>query len=312
MSNNFLDDGTVLPSGLLSGSGISDMAGFNKTYRNTSLRIGVIVKTYPIGDDQNRTKLATEYDVVCIEQNEDKGATTIAYKNCISGSSLGSIADFFEKTLRQRKVKKYKSDAVRLNDQDGSVVLLLCLDGASDKAIIVSGFPHPDRKTTLVNEDPRLEGEYNGINIKVENDGSATFTFKGATNNDGSLVNPSQTPTKAKVEADGSVQIDHKTTTFRMDIGGAVTLTSKGDVNVNCVNANVNSSGDANITAAGDATVEGKNVKLGKGAAEAVIKGDTFKKLVFDIHIHPTPIGPSGPPSVPMSPDSLSKKVKTE
>lgn len=310
--SNFLEDGTVLPFGLLGHTGANDMAGFNKTYRNTSLRMGVVVATYAVTDEKNRTKLATEYDVTCIEQFEDKGATTIAYKNCMAMEALGSIADFFEKTYRQRDKKDYKSDAVRLNQQDGSVVLILCLDGASDKAIILGGFSHPDRPTTLKTKDPRLEGEYNGINIKVETDGSAVFTFKGATKNDGSLVNPSQTPTEAKVEADGSFQVDHKTVTFRLDASGVATLTSKGDTVINCQNANVNAKGDATVTAAGTATVEGKDVKLGAGAAEAVIKGDTFKKMVYDVHIHPTPIGPSGPPTKPMSPDSLSKKVKTE
>lgn len=309
---NFLPGGAVLPSGLLDGSDRNDMAGFNKTYRNTALRVGVIIATYPIGDQRNINGLATEYDVVCIEQNEDQGATTITYKNCINTSSLGSIADFFEKTLRQRLTQQYKSGAVRLNQQDGSTVILLCLDGSSDKALIIGGFPHPDRPTTLDSTEPQLAGEYNGVNVQIATDGTAMFTWKGPTNNDGTLVNPSQTPTVATVQNDGSFQINHKTITFRLDINGTVTLTSTGDLNVNCANANVIASGNALVQASGTATVEAPEVKLGANAAESVIKGDTFKKLVFDVHIHPTGIGPSGPPSQPMDPQSLSKKVKTE
>jgi len=310
--NNFLDDGTVLPSGLLSHTAAANMAGFNKTYRNTALRIGVIVATYPVGDEKNRTGLATEYDVVAIEQNEDKGATTITYKNCIAGSSLGSIADFFEMTLRQRLTKDYKSNAVRLNQQDGSVVLIQCLDGSSDKALIIGGFPHPDRPTTLTSVDPQLGGEYNGVNITIATDGTAVLTWKGPTNNDGTLVNASQVPTVAQIQNDGSFQVNNGTITFRMDANGTVTVTSTGNMNINCATANIIASGDALVQASGTATVEAPEVKLGANAAESVIKGDTFKKMVYDVHIHPTPIGPSGPPTQPMDPNSLSKKVKTE
>lgn len=254
---NFNDDGTVLPSFLLSHHDKGAMDGFNKTYRNTSLKVGVILNTYPVGKDGNRTGLATEYDVVCIEQNEDRGATTILYKNCVSMASLGGIADFVDRTLRARKSKNYTGDAVRLNQQDGSVVLVLCLDGSADKAIILGGFPHPDRKSTLVNDQPRLEGEYNGANVKVENDGSVTFTFRGATDNKGVPTDASQGPTVAKIEKDGSFEINHKTVTFRLDKKGVVTVKSDGDINVTTGGkANVKATGDATIDAGGKATVK--------------------------------------------------------
>ena len=38
--------------------------------------------------------------------------------------------------------------------------------------------------------------------------------------------------------------------------------------------------------------------------AEAVVKGDTMRDI-FNAHIHPTPAGPSGPPTSPIYP-SLS------
>ncbi|TVQ78293.1 MAG: hypothetical protein EA369_07440 [Bradymonadales bacterium] len=51
-------------------------------------------------------------------------------------------------------------------------------------------------------------------------------------------------------------------------------------------------------------------VEIGKGASEALVKGDSFMQL-FNAHTHPTPRGPSGPPQVPMTPAQLSQKVKT-
>lgn len=261
--SNFLEDGTVLPSGLMDHSESASMAGFNKTYRNTALRMGVVIATYPVTDPKNRTKLATEYDVSCIEQNEDRGATSIQYKNCMSLSGLGSIADFFEKTYRQRKVKDYKGDATRLQNQDGSIVMLLCLDGASDKAIIVGGFSHPDRKTTLTTSDPRLEGEYNGINVKVETDGSTTLTFRGATDNQGKPIDASQGDTVLSIEKDGSFQAKHKTITQRLDKSGKASLTADDEIsNTTKTNFSVTATKDINLTATGDLNAQCKQLAI--------------------------------------------------
>lgn len=302
--NNFLDNGTVLPSGLLNASMQASLGGFNKSYNNTALRVGVIVNIYSISDPKNRTKLTTEYDVVSVEQNEDKGATTILYRNCIGSDGLGGIADFFEKNLRVKEAQTYKGNAVQLAGQNGSIVLLLCLDGASDKAIVIGGFPHPDRTTNLTDTEPRLAGEYNGVAISVNSDGSTSLVFKGETNNDGDQVDSSQGNTEVKIEKDGSFQVDHSTVTLRLDKSGNVTLNATA-------NANITINGDVNIISKGTATVEGTQVKLGIAAAQSAVLGDIFKKF-FDQHIHPTAIGPSGPPSQPVPASALSTKVKVE
>lgn len=203
-----LDNGAVLPQGLLNSDDDSAMmAGFNKTYRNAGLRVGVVVACYPKSDSNNITKLANEYDVLVIEQHEDKGATSIVYRNCLSQEGLGSIADFFEKTLRPLKKKTTKGESINLKGQDGAIVLLLCLDSMSDKGVIISGLTHPDRPTTISNEGPRLEGEFNGINIKVETDGSTSLTFNGATDNSGKVIDSSQKATVFQIQKDGSFNI---------------------------------------------------------------------------------------------------------
>lgn len=58
--------------------------------------------------------------------------------------------------------------------------------------------------------------------------------------------------------------------------------------------------------------VESKEIKLGANAAEAVVKGDTFKSL-YDTHIHTGNLGaPTSPPLSPLAAIALSTKVKTE
>lgn len=245
--SNHLPNGAVLPSGLLSGNAQAMMEGFKKTYQNCYLRIGVIKESYGIKDPKNVTKLVPEYDVIVFEQNEDKGATVITYKNCMAAEALGSLADFFEKNLRKIKNKKTKGDTPSIGGHNGALVLLLCLDGMSEKGIIVGALTHPDRKTTLQDTDPHLEGEYNGVNIKVEKDGSTTLTFKGATDNDGKVTDASQGNTTLRIEKDGSYQVDHKTITQRLDKNGKASLTADDDIS-NTTKKNFNVIATENVT----------------------------------------------------------------
>lgn len=329
--SNILDNGTVLPSGLLSGGSTSMRDAFKKTYQNTSLRVGLITQSYSINDTNNVSKVATEYDVMTFEQNEDQGSTVITYRHCLAASGFGSIADFFEASLRKLTNQTTKGPVPSPSGQNGAIVLLLCLNGLSDTGVIVSFLSHPDRPTTLVDDLPHLEGEYNGVHIVINSDGSCAFTFKGATDNYGKVTDPSQGNTEVKIEKDGSFQVDHKNTTFRLDKNGITTLTTTSDINATTSAGNLNvtvSQGDVNMTVSqgnvtvtalkdiiiqcqGTATIEGKLIKLGKSAIEAVIKGDTFQKL-YDAHTHVGNLGfETTPPLFSMRP-SLSKKVVTE
>lgn len=327
--NNYLENGAVLPSGLLSDNHMAMLDGFNKSYKNVALRVGVVVQVYPISDSKNRTKLTNEYDVAVMEQNEDRGATLILYRNCLSTDGFGSIADFFDRTIRKQKKKSTKGDSTNLSGQNGAIALILCLDGMSDKGIIIGFLGHPDRKTKIKDEGPYLESEFNGVNFKIEKEGNFTLTFKGATDNDGKALDAEQGQTTAKIEKDGSFEINHKNSKFRIDKKGEVSVVTKLDVKVETEgNVDIKAKGNvvanteegeitanckmAKITAKDEATVESKNIKLGEQAVEAVILGDSFKAF-FDSHIHTGNLGaPTSNPVAPMPPNLLSKKVKTE
>ena len=289
--SNFLRSGTVLPHGLLSGNSNSK-AGFDKTYKNFALKIGVVVGSYPVNNEKNRSKLTTEYDVVVMEQSENKGATTIMYKNCMSSEGLGSIADFFEKSLRPKKVKKSKGKAINLKGQNGAIVLLLCLDGLSEKGIIIGALTHPDRKTTLKDDGPYLEGEYNGVNVKVEKDGSTTLTFKGATDNDGKIIDKEQGDTTVSIEKDGTYQVKHKAITQRFEKKGKASLNADDDIsNTTKKNFNITATENVDIKAtknfnlscsdliskaSGSSILECQKLEV-KAQSEINLKGSQFK-----------------------------------
>lgn len=91
--------------------------------------------------------------------------------------------------------------------------------------------------------------------------------------------------------------------------GNALTLNSQGakleDANGNTVE--MTASG-VKISTSGMLTLEGSQVLLGGSGGEPVIKGSTFLGM-YAGHVHPTSMGPSGPP-IPMGEtSSLSTKV---
>jgi hypothetical protein len=260
--SNFLPNGTVMPHGLLSCKPEDFLRGFNKSYNNTALRFGVITKIYSINDAGNISGLSTEYDVDVIEQDMNRGIAPITYKNCLAVDSLGSIADFFEKNCRVQT----ESDNFQLpltKGQNGATVLVLCLDATTGKGIVLGGLNHPDRPTTLVDAQPRLSGEYNGVAVAVNPDGSTSLTFKGATDNYGVPTNPSQGNTTFQIQTDGSFQFSHSAITIQANKSGILNITTAGAANVTVggdMTATV--SGNTNLTSNGKTSITGKEILL--------------------------------------------------
>lgn len=289
---NFLQNGAVLPSGLMSQDYSSHLDGFKKTYQNTALRVGIITKSYGIDSSDNINKMVPEYDVMVFEKDEHRGSAVSTYRHCIAAKSLGSIADYFEMSYRQMEKNTTNSDTPTTGGQNGSVVLILCLDGLSDHGIIIGALDHPDRKSSLVDNKPFLQAEYNGLNIKIENDGSTSVTFKGATDNDGKIIDSTQGPTTIKIEKDGSYQVNHKTITQRLDKKGTVDLTADDNIS-NTTKKSFNITATENIalkatkninldckdlltSASGDATLNMSKLSI-SADTEISIKGSQFK-----------------------------------
>lgn len=100
---------------------------------------------------------------------------------------------------------------------------------------------------------------------------------------------------------DGNITFTHSAQ-FTINSGADTVINAETDTIINCVKAKINASGETHINS--------PRIKLGEAAAEAIIKGDTFAGI-FDNHIHPTGVGPSGPPTTKTAP-SLSSKNTTD
>lgn len=93
--------------------------------------------------------------------------------------------------------------------------------------------------------------------------------------------------------------------------GNTLTMSSSGTT-VQDSNGNTIEMGASGIklTASATVVVEGAQVMLGGQGGEPIIKGPSFLTL-FATHIHPTGVGPSGPPIPQGEMSSLSTKVMT-
>lgn len=180
----------------------------NRIFGNSSLRVGIVIDIIERDSKDNVSKLSTEYTVMAIEQNGNGPINSAIYNNCLALESFGGIADYFTFKYRKPKNSKKVSSSANPNNQEGSIVLLLCLDGNSEKAIIIGSLSNPANKRKLNKaKGQHLEGEYNGLRWEVDKDGAFKVTFKGATDLDGkpkTQVGGSE----IKIEKDGSVEIN--------------------------------------------------------------------------------------------------------
>lgn len=267
--------GFVPPSGLLEKISKDKISAFNKNYNSTPLRMGVVVKIHKASDITSVSKVSPEYDVITSQQNGSMGQSFVRYTNCISIDGFGGVADFFEKKLRVADGEKF-TKTYDFNKQNGSLVLMLCADGFTDKGIIIGGFQNTARPTNLPKDGSlHMEGEYNGLNWKVDKDGALTVTFKSKTDNEGKPQDEKAGGSTISIEKDGSIDInDAADELFRMDkTEQTIDLEAKNDITLESAAANIN------ITA-------GKNI-VGKATADIEFTAEGSAKLVsgagFDI-----------------------------
>lgn len=197
-----------VPQGLLNLQGSEEQGIFNHTFHNVTLKSGAILNVYETDDDNNITKLGPEYDVVAIEQRKNKGQASTIYKNCLATDSFGSIADFVEFKRRVPETPKEYKDNLDPDNTNGAFVLLLCLDGQSEKGIILGGLRHPNRPEVLTSESGNhFEFEFNGVNAKIQDDGSLRIEYKSKSNNDGEYEDEEAGGSFVEIAKDGSISI---------------------------------------------------------------------------------------------------------
>lgn len=316
MAEWILSDGTVIESTLSAQPRRSAEAAH---YSTSQLMPGQIVAISPIDDENNLSRKYTEYHVLVNENN-----TNIMYKNCRTLDTFGGLNNFNEFTLPTGD----KVDKIALTlpeNRIGASVLLLCVGGNKDKAVIIGGLQHsgirakqnnPTAATTGVpaltgssssldddlkvlptllpgvraDDGERVLGEFNGIRWNVNKDGEFTIMFQGAKDKEGKLTS------------------DAGTTIFKFNKNGDVFLLDKNDQEIKI------SSQDQTITISSGADhkiildKQAQLILMGSIGNTFTVSEEDLRNFiqqtifaVFNAHIHPDPVtGVTGPPTVLM------------
>jgi hypothetical protein len=242
----------IFPSSLFESSDGESSDFYNKSFNNSLLRIGIVLAVYDIEDEGNILKISPEYDVLTIEQDTHMGMNTSIYKNCLMMDKLGGVADYFQFKLRPVKDQLKTRLNADFASETGSIVLVLCLDGISEKALIIGGMQNPSKPVLTKEKGLHLEGEYNGINYKINKDGEFTVTFRSATEDDGTPKNKEAGGSFLKIDKTGSIELnDNNKESIRIDkTNKTIAVNAEKDISISTeANANITSKANTSITA---------------------------------------------------------------
>jgi len=277
----------IIPSSLFSSRSEELTNFYNQTFKNVALRNGIVIAVYDIEDQENISKVGPEYDVMAIEQVQNLGINTTIYKNCLRMDSFGGGADYFQAKLRSVKDTKKTKSTGSFKNETGSIVALLCVDGVSEKALIVGGVSNPSKQVLTKEKGIHLEGEYNGINYQINKEGELTVTFRSATNDDGTPKDEKAGGSFLKIDKTGSFELnDNNKDSVRIDkTKQTITLNSEKDtILVTNANCNITSKQNTNLKvkdliaqAEGKITFDAKSPSVFKCAAELTFEAPTVK-----------------------------------
>ena len=220
-------DGTVVESGLK----ITTAKKMStEQFSNFKLQVGQVIREVPIDDPGSLSKKYNECDVIV---NEDSAITI--YKNVRSSDTFGGLYDFNE----MGHVGSATADKANQKDSKellGSQVLVLCMYGQKERAVIVGALQHSGirsgSKTTkapeatgdgdstsrdealvkLPTELPgakkedgrRILGEFKGLRWSINKDGEFTVMYQGPKDDKGSNTFL-DTPSLIKFNKEGDI-----------------------------------------------------------------------------------------------------------
>lgn len=287
--NNKLPSGSILPSGLLQNSHNS-ISAYERAYQNYELKMGVVIADYEIDDPRNINKTSIEYDVAVAEQNADLGQTIMTYHNCSTVDLFGGIADYKEYRYRvQEKTSLDNTQERDIDEQEGSLVLLLCVSGADDSAVIIGGLNHYKRESKLTKEAGHAYySEFNGLEMSIDKNGAFSILFKGATDINGNPKNEQVGGSLITIDKNGSVfisdgnkeniTIDKNNKTIEINADKKITIKSNDETEISSTKKISVFTKDFLIEAQGGITLSGArcDIKI-EGAASVEVNSFSMK-----------------------------------
>lgn len=176
-----LSDGSIIPTQY----SVSRITGRSSSYFNPTLRMGVVTAIIYPQDKNSYSKKVVEYTVAVEHSDNSTGISTQRdYLNCFVSNLFGGLADSFTYTLRPAASPDAKEYA------KGSKVLLLCINGYQQFAVIVGGLINQsDTFYQNMSQDDNLGHNlrfvFNGLSAIIDKTGALIVQCSGATKIDG-------------------------------------------------------------------------------------------------------------------------------
>jgi hypothetical protein len=277
---SILYDGTVTPSFLSVVDDSHETPGSLMTLTDTSLRVGEVIARYTPEDSANVSKIETEYLVMGNFRDGNSPMVTTPYR-CVLADGFGTQGDFCRYSLRPRSADK------RLEITDGAVVVFACINGNKAQAVILGCLRQPNYK--IKDDIGRFYTfTFNGVQVKIIDNGELSLIVPGATQING--------------------QADPNRSSDQGSPGATLTISPNGKIVINAGQKAAvvidPQSGNIEIQTNGEVLLGGED---GSPATIPVslssITDSVFStvRTWLNAHIHPTGMGPSGPPSSPLS-----------
>ena len=228
-------------------------------FANTKLRKGEVMAVIPQSSKRSVSKFLYEYDVL-VPQYESGTVGTRLYRNCILMNPVAGGGD--HSAWKLRASTKPLTEAGKT---DGSRVLILCVEGSNNQAVILGGL----RDERSGGDDEELghhyEFEFNGVNFQVNDDGSWICQQNGKTDNLGEAHKDRNkgAGTSVEVKADGTYIVSTKD--------------KKQSITVDNSNNTITIDGDSKII------VNGSKIELGTGASDPAVLGRELVSIMKEI-----------------------------
>lgn len=236
---------------------------------NIKLRQGQVVKVVNPKDEESISKKFYEYVVVV--SHYESGALGHKKYQCLLMNPLAGGGDQAWWTLRGSTVPIGGDESGKTNPYpagvDGSRVLILCVEGSNNQAVIIGGL----RDERSGGDDEKLghhyEFEFNGVNFQVKDDGSFVLEQKGKTDNLGKAEKNrnEKAGTSIEVKPEGTLEIATK------DNKQSITIDNTNDT--------------ITINAKDKITINGERINLGEGAKDPAVLGKELVAIMKEMLI---------------------------
>lgn len=153
-------------------------------FNNFALRVGEVVELVYPDDPRSLSKKVLEYRVLIQHLDNDLAATGRIYPHCVLLNPFGGVADKVSWTFRADPGRKDETGLGK-----GSKVLVLCVNGEHNSAVIIGGVrDEKDNQKTSKEQEHHFFAVFNGVKLTVTRDGEFSFIRQGPTDIDGKVL----------------------------------------------------------------------------------------------------------------------------